>query len=87
MILSGVFVSLLALVASNVWAQTSVDSFVTKELPIAKAGLLANIGPSGSKSSGAKAGVVIASPSTNDPDYLYTWVRDSALVFAWVVDQ
>ncbi|KAK1229133.1 glycoside hydrolase 15 protein [Marasmius sp. AFHP31] len=82
MILSGVFVSLLAVVASNVWAQTSVDSFISKELPIAKAGLLANIGPSGSKSSGAKAGVVIASPSKVDPDYVYTWTRDSALVFA-----
>ncbi|KAL0577741.1 glycoside hydrolase 15 protein [Marasmius crinis-equi] len=87
MILSGVFVTLLAVVASNVWAQTTVDSFIAKESPIAKAGLLANIGPSGSKSSGAKAGVVIASPSNSNPDYLYTWTRDSALVFSWIIDQ
>jgi hypothetical protein len=33
----------------------------------------ANIGPSGSKASGAKAGIVIASPSTVNPNYLYTW--------------
>lgn len=38
-----------------VFAQSSVvDSYVATESPIAKAGLLANIGPSGSKSSGAK---------------------------------
>lgn len=48
--------------------------------------MLANIGASGSKSSGAKAGIVIASPSTHDPDYLYTWTRDSALVFKRITD-
>jgi glucoamylase len=32
-------------------------------------------------------GVVIASPSTTDPDYLYTWVRDSSLVFKMLIDQ
>ncbi|KAJ7784273.1 glucoamylase [Mycena metata] len=66
---------------------SSVDSYVATESPIAKAGLLANIGPSGSKSSGAKAGIVIASPSTVDPDYLFTWVRDSSLVFKVIIDQ
>ena len=28
-----------------------------------------------------QAGLVIASPSTENPDYLYSWTRDSALVF------
>jgi glucoamylase len=28
-----------------------------------------------------KAGVVIASPNTNDPNYLYTWIRDASLTF------
>ena len=86
-------------------AQSVVDKYVETELPIAKAGILANIGPSGSKSSGAavcsisriirsyidvqvilKAGVVIASPSATNPNYLYTWVRDSSLVFKYLVD-
>ncbi|OBZ68698.1 Glucoamylase [Grifola frondosa] len=83
-----------------VWAQTyintgldvvcsisSVDSYVSTESPIAKAGVLANIGSSGSKSSGAKSGIVIASPSTTNPDYLYTWTRDSSLVFKALIDQ
>ncbi|PPQ72654.1 hypothetical protein CVT26_004320 [Gymnopilus dilepis] len=69
-------------------AQSSVvNSYVATESPIAKAGLLANIGPSGAKSSGAKAGIVIASPSTTNPDYLFTWTRDSALVFKVIADQ
>ncbi|KAF8964433.1 glycoside hydrolase family 15 protein [Flammula alnicola] len=73
---------------ATVFAQSSVvDSYVATESPIAKAGLLANIGPSGSKSSGAKAGLVIASPSTTNPDYLFTWTRDSALVFKTIIDQ
>ncbi|KAF8158199.1 glucoamylase [Crassisporium funariophilum] len=64
-----------------------VEQYIAKQGPISKAGVLANIGPSGSKSSGAKAGVVIASPSTTDPDYLFTWTRDSSLVFKALVDQ
>ncbi|KAF7348265.1 Glycoside hydrolase family 15 protein [Mycena sanguinolenta] len=74
-------------VSVAVLAQTSVDSYIATESPIAKAGVLANIGPSGSKSQGAKAGVVIASPSTTNPDYLFTWTRDSSLVFKALIDQ
>lgn len=70
-------------------AQSSIalDSYITSEGAIAKAGVLANIGPDGAKSQGAHAGVVIASPSTSDPDYLFTWTRDSSLVFKMLIDQ
>ncbi len=34
-----------------------------------------------------EAGLVIASPSTTNPDYLFTWTRDSALVFKTIIDQ
>ncbi|KAI0357455.1 glucoamylase [Trametes cingulata] len=83
--------SLLGL-ALGAFAQSSAaDAYVASESPIAKAGVLANIGPSGSKSNGAKAsdtpGVVIASPSTSNPNYLYTWTRDSSLVFKALIDQ
>ena len=51
------FVYCLSLSAS-VWAQSSaVDAYVASESPIAKAGVLANIGPSGSKSAEAKVGI------------------------------
>ncbi|KAJ3553980.1 hypothetical protein NM688_g3339 [Phlebia brevispora] len=65
----------------------SVNSYISHESPIAQAGLLANIGPDGAKSSGAMAGIVIASPSTSNPDYLYTWTRDASLVFKVLIDQ
>jgi glucoamylase len=70
---------------SSVFAQ-SADSYVATELPIAKAGLVANIGPNGSKAAGAKSGLVVASPSKSNPDYFYTWTRDSALVFQTIID-
>ncbi|TFK52523.1 glucoamylase [Heliocybe sulcata] len=73
-------------IAGTVLGQ-SVDSYISSEGPIAKAGVLANIGPSGSKASGAAAGVVVASPSTSNPDYWYTWTRDSSLVFKSLIDQ
>lgn len=65
----------------------SVDAFVASESPIAKANLLANIGATGSKAAGAKPGIVIASPSKTDPNYFYTWTRDSSLVFKLLIDQ
>ncbi|KAJ7625294.1 glucoamylase [Mycena polygramma] len=81
-----VLFSALSLCAA-VFAQTSVDSYIASESPIAKAGMLANIGAMGAKSQGAKSGIVIASPSTVNPDYVFTWVRDSSLVFKVIIDQ
>ncbi|KAF8345397.1 glucoamylase [Amanita rubescens] len=67
------------------YAQSSlVDAYYARESPIAKAGVLANIGPLGS---GAKPGIVIASPSSSNPDYLYTWTRDSAITLRALIDQ
>ncbi|KAJ7914463.1 glucoamylase [Mycena leptocephala] len=66
---------------------SSLDSYIAAECPIAKAGMLANIGASGSKSQNATSGIVIASPSTVNPDYVFTWVRDSSLVFKVIIDQ
>ncbi|KII83020.1 carbohydrate-binding module family 20 protein [Plicaturopsis crispa FD-325 SS-3] len=70
-------------------AAASVDSYISSEGPAAKQGLLANIGPDGAKAkaAGAKAGVVIASPNTDNPNYLYSWVRDASLVAKVLIDQ
>lgn len=54
------------------WSPSPADAFQVTEYPIAKAGILANIGSSGSKDQGANKGVVIASPSQTNPDYVYT---------------
>jgi glucoamylase len=80
--------ALCVLAVPAVWAQSSIaDAYVTSESPLALAGILANIGPSGSLSSGAASGIVIASPSTVNPDYLFTWTRDSAVAFQAIINQ
>ena len=68
-------------------ATGSLTSWLASESPIALQGVLNNIGASGAKVPGASNGIVVASPSTNDPDYFFTWTRDAALVFKALVDQ
>ncbi|KAK7690218.1 hypothetical protein QCA50_006870 [Cerrena zonata] len=80
------WVSLAVFIGSVLAQSSTVDSYISTESPIAKAGLLANIGGAGSKAAGAGAGVVIASPSKTNPDYFFTWTRDSSLVFKAVID-
>lgn len=63
-----------------------LDAYIAQETHTAKSCLLANIGPDGAKSHGALAGLVVASPSTQNPDYLYSWTRDSALVFKLLIE-
>jgi len=63
-----------------------LDSFISKESPIALQGVLNNIGANGSQVNGASSGIVVASPSTQDPNYFYTWTRDSALTFKVLTD-
>lgn len=64
----------------------AVDSWVNTEIPIAWQKLLCNIGPNGCAAQGVGSGVVVASPSKSNPDYWYTWTRDSALVFKNIAD-
>ncbi|PHH65140.1 hypothetical protein CDD81_3271 [Ophiocordyceps australis] len=66
---------------------SSVDAFLESEAPVAFNLLLCNIGAQGCHVKGAASGVVVASPSTHDPDYFYTWTRDSGLVFKSLVDR
>ncbi|KAH8704141.1 putative glucoamylase precursor [Talaromyces proteolyticus] len=68
-------------------ATGSLDSFISNETPIALQGVLNNIGSSGSFSEEVSEGVVIASPSKQDPNYFYSWTRDSALTLKCLVDE
>lgn len=68
-------------------AEDDVSSFISSQRSIALKGILNNIGPDGIYSQGAASGVVIASPSTVNPDYLYTWTRDSALTMKVIIDE
>ncbi|ETS82347.1 Glucoamylase P [Pestalotiopsis fici W106-1] len=68
-------------------SSVDLDAFVTVERSIALQGVLNNIGANGSLAVGAAAGYVVASPSKANPDYFYTWTRDSALTLKMVVDE
>lgn len=84
----GLSTGLLALLLTGAQGQSSaVDTYLASESPIAKTNLLANIGPDGAKAKDATPGIVIASPSSSDPNYLFTWTRDSAIVFQALIDQ
>lgn len=49
---------------------SKIVNYVSWQAPLSQAGMLANIGPNGTLSQGALPGVVIASPSTENPNYL-----------------
>lgn len=53
--------------------QSSLEQFITRQTEISIDGVLANIGPDGSKVRGVPGGVVIASPSRSDPDCKYIY--------------
>ena len=61
-------------------------SFITNERPVALQGILDNVGANGILVQGADAGVVVASPSTDNPNYFYSWTRDAALAMKCLVD-
>ncbi|KAL8831792.1 MAG: hypothetical protein Q9170_005149 [Blastenia crenularia] len=81
-----------SLAVASAWASygeratESLDSFIASESPVALQGVLNNIGSDGQKAVGVDPGLVVASPSTTDPDYFYTWTRDSALTFKMLID-
>jgi glucoamylase len=86
---STILVGLLAFIFYPLVGQSELDTWLNKEYTFSKSKLLANIGPKGSRAQGAHAGVVIASPSdgsNDEPDYVYTWTRDAALVMQKIVD-
>ncbi|CAK7207220.1 hypothetical protein SEUCBS139899_010029 [Sporothrix eucalyptigena] len=87
MVSSSLSVLLAGLVAAKHATATSVSDFIAQEQPIALQGVLNNIGPDGSLVPGAASGLVVASPSQDNPNYYYTWTRDSALTLRMLVDE
>nr|ADO32576.1 ginsenoside-beta-D-glucosidase precursor [Aspergillus niger] len=81
--LSGLVCTGLANVISK---RATLDSWLSNEATVARTAILSNIGADGAWVSGADSGIVVASPSTDNPDYFYTWTRDSGLVLKTLVD-
>ncbi|KAF2703031.1 carbohydrate-binding module family 20 protein [Pleomassaria siparia CBS 279.74] len=67
--------------------QDNLPAAIENENTIALQGVLDNIGPDGSHAPGAAAGAIVASPSTEDPDYFFTWTRDAALTTKMLIDE
>ncbi|KAF2835713.1 carbohydrate-binding module family 20 protein [Patellaria atrata CBS 101060] len=67
--------------------RADLEAFIDRQSDISIKGVLANIGPDGSKAPGVPAGVVVASPSRVDPDYWYTWTRDAALTYKALIER
>ncbi|KAK6514619.1 hypothetical protein TWF281_004817 [Arthrobotrys megalospora] len=61
----------------------SLEDWLAKEYPFAEAALKRNIGSS--QNTKIPKGVVVASPSTNDPNYFYQWIRDASAVMEHIV--
>ena len=55
----------------------NLEAFIAKQTEISLAGVLANIGPDGSEVQGVPPGVLVASPSREDPDCAYLSVFNS----------
>ncbi|KAF1998194.1 carbohydrate-binding module family 20 protein [Amniculicola lignicola CBS 123094] len=97
MMLRTVVSTLTAISVSGVAAQSlprqytspadDLSSRIETQNGISLQGVLNNIGPNGAKAPGASAGVIIASPSTEDPNYYFTWTRDAALTMKMLVDE
>ncbi|KFY35340.1 hypothetical protein V494_05995, partial [Pseudogymnoascus sp. VKM F-4513 (FW-928)] len=64
-----------------------LDSWITTQGPYSLKKLLCNIGTEGCNAQGVASGAVVASPSKTEPPYWYTWSRDSALVFKYLLDK
>ncbi|KAL6704602.1 hypothetical protein ACN47E_007999 [Coniothyrium glycines] len=67
--------------------QSTLDTFIKSQTDISIKGVLANIGGGGSKAPGVPNGIVVASPSRQNPDYWYTWTRDAALTYKALVER
>ncbi|KAF2121379.1 Six-hairpin glycosidase-like protein [Lophiotrema nucula] len=66
--------------------QDTLDSWIEEEERIALDKLLANVAPGGRNVENAAKGSVIASPSTDRPNYFYQWVRDAGITMGSLVD-
>ncbi|KAL2819851.1 Six-hairpin glycosidase-like protein [Aspergillus cavernicola] len=65
---------------------SDLDGWLSNEVTIARTAILNVIGGDGEWVQGATSGVLIASPSRSDPDYFFTWTRDSSLVMKSLVE-
>ncbi|GFF25184.1 glucoamylase [Aspergillus udagawae] len=67
-------------------SSAAANSYLVKEGLFSYESILKALGNTGSNAPGTAAGLLIASPNTENPDYFFTWTRDAALTFKGLVD-
>jgi len=82
LMIAGVVLAPFASASSGSIRMMPLEKWLPQQEQISVKNLLRNISPAGT----AK-GAVVASPSRQNPDYWYHWVRDAALVMSVIVDQ
>lgn len=69
-------------------AVRSLEDFIAQQFNVSLQGAVLNIGgTNGNIVPDADSGFVVASPSTVNPNYFYTWTRDSALTQLMLIDE
>ncbi|EWC43696.1 hypothetical protein DRE_01583 [Drechslerella stenobrocha 248] len=69
---------------AKVAQRSAFESWLSKQYEISEAALKRNIGSSSNTL--IPKGVVVASPSTSEPDYYFQWIRDASCVMEHLVD-
>jgi glucoamylase len=75
-------VAAMSIVASSNATTDDFEAWLQTESRISVTRLNANI-----SAPGTRRGIVLASPSQNDPNYYYFWVRDGAMVMRAILDR
>lgn len=66
----------------------ALEDYISRQFNISLNGAVINIGGvNGNIVEGALPGFVVASPSTVNPNYFYSWTRDSALTELMLIDE
>lgn len=65
-----------------------LEDYIARQFNISLEGAILNIGGANNNIvEAAGEGFVVASPSTLNPDYFFTWTRDSALTELMIIDE
>ena len=66
--------------------EDELSGWIDRQEIVSFSGIFDNLG-GGARAKDAALGAVIASPSTEEPDYYYQWVRDAAIVYKTIIGQ
>lgn len=75
-----------AAVSATASSSVDLDAWLDKQYDFCQQRIVNNIVPNPGAPTGAK-GILVASPSTSQPDYYYQWTRDMAIVYGEFMEE